>query len=40
LFAELLKRRVGPEAARAWLTAMGPLAKTNDPLVNAVAERH
>jgi len=39
LFAELLKRRVGPEAARAWLNAMGPLAKTDDPLVNSVAER-
>jgi len=34
-----LKRRVDPEAARAWLDAMGPVATSDDPLVKIVADR-
>jgi tetratricopeptide (TPR) repeat protein len=40
LMAELLSRRVGADARRAWLHGVGPLANSNDPLVSAVANRH
>jgi tetratricopeptide (TPR) repeat protein len=39
LMGELLGRRIGAEAQRAWMQAAGPLAKTDDPLVAAVAAR-
>jgi tetratricopeptide (TPR) repeat protein len=39
LMAELLARRIGPDAQRAWMDAAGPLAKSDDPLVAAVAAR-
>ena len=39
LMAELLRRRVGDEAATAWLTAYGPLPSPVDPLESVVAKR-
>ena len=39
LMAELLDRRIGSEARRAWLNGVGPLANSDDPLVSAVANR-
>jgi tetratricopeptide (TPR) repeat protein len=39
LIAELLARRVGSDAQRAWMQASGPIPKTEDPLVASVAAR-
>ncbi len=39
LMAELLARRIGPDAHRAWMDAAGPLPKSDDPLVAVVAAR-
>jgi tetratricopeptide (TPR) repeat protein len=39
LMADLLARRVNPEAAKAWLTAYGPLPPPSDALEKRVAER-
>ncbi len=39
LLAELLAREVGPDAARAWLSAQGSLEVGEDPLARSVLER-
>ncbi len=39
LLADLLTRRVGVEAARAWLSAYGPLPAPSDPLEERIAAR-
>jgi hypothetical protein len=40
LMAELLDRRIGPDAKKAWLDAFGAPLAEGDPLVRDVSTRH
>jgi hypothetical protein len=41
LMAELLARRVGPDAKKAWIDALGAAPpESEDPLLRSVAKRH
>jgi hypothetical protein len=40
LMAELLDRRIGPDAKKAWLDAFGAALADGDPLVHDVTTRH